>query len=77
VSTYRHAFCKALGEDFLAAKHDSDPGVRLFDDGRRDGDFRSVALGLSPAPVGIPTRIFLFPSARSVLSFGRLHLQTP
>jgi outer membrane protein OmpA-like peptidoglycan-associated protein len=31
VPTYRHAFCKALGEDFFAAKHDSDPGVQLFD----------------------------------------------
>jgi hypothetical protein len=63
--------------EIKTAKHDSDPGVQLFDDDRRNGDFRSVVLGLSPAPVGIPTRIFLFPSARSVLSFGRLHLQTP
>jgi outer membrane protein OmpA-like peptidoglycan-associated protein len=77
VSRYRHAFCKALGEDFFAAKHDSDPGVQLFDDDRRDGSFRSVVLGLSPAPVGIPTRIFHATSARSVLSFGRLHQQTP
>ena len=77
VATYRHAFCKALGEDFFAARHESDPGVQLFDDGRNDPSFRSVALGLSPAPVGIPTRIFRFVSARSVLGFGRLHQQTP
>ena len=74
---YHHDFCKALGEDFFAAKHEADPGVRLFDDDRLEGSFRSVVIGLSPAPIGIPTRFFHQDAARSVLSFGRLHRQTP
>jgi hypothetical protein len=74
---YHHDFCKALGEDFFAARHKADPGVQLFDDNRFDGSFRSVVIGLSPAPVGIPTRIFRNVAARNVLGFGRLHQQSP
>ena len=64
---FHHGFCKAIGEDFWASKHDRDPTDRIFDDDLQDSEFRSVMIGLSPAPIGIPTRIFRNRSAQGAL----------
>jgi hypothetical protein len=72
---FHHSFCKAIGEDFWTSKHDRDPTNPLFDDNLQDSEFRSVMIGLSPAPIGIPTRIFRNRSAQGVLSFCRDHTQ--
>lgn len=72
---FHHSLCKAIGEDFWGSKHDRDPTDRIFDDDLQDSEFRCVMIGLSPAPIGIPTRIFRNRSAQSVLSFCRAHTQ--
>lgn len=72
----RHAFTKAIGEDFFASKHESEAGDTFFNDGLKKGALRVVAIGLSPAPIGVPTRRFRNRSAADTLAFGRMHVQT-
>jgi outer membrane protein OmpA-like peptidoglycan-associated protein len=70
-----HAFAKSLGEDFFEAKHETAGDV--FEDGRRDGSFRSVMIALTPAPIGLPTKIFRARFAANAVAFGRFHFQRP
>jgi len=52
---FHHSFCKAIGEDYWATRHDQDPADRVFDDNLQDSEFRCVIIGLTPAPV-IPAK---------------------
>jgi hypothetical protein len=70
-----HPFVKSIGEDFFEHRHDQDQKSAVFDDGRRDGAFRVVVIALTPAPVGVPTRIFQPGTPAEVVSFCRLHRQ--
>ena len=69
-----HVFVKAIGEDFFEDRHDREPvGDKIFTDGKKNGSFRSVVIALSPAPIGVPTRIFLPGSSGDTISFCRQH----
>jgi hypothetical protein len=68
---YRNDYNKAIGEDYFAHLHKVDPTNSNFDDGRYDGGYRSVIIAISPAPIGIPTRIFRYQTAQNVISFCR------
>jgi len=72
---FHHGFCKAIGEDFWAARHDQDPTERIFDDDLKDTEFRCVVIALTPAPVGIPTRRFRNKTIQELLLFCRVHTQ--
>jgi hypothetical protein len=69
-----HVFVKAIGEDFFEDRHDRNPaGDKIFVDGKKDGSFRSVVIALTPAPIGVPTRLFLPGAASDTVSFCRQH----
>ncbi len=70
-----HRFAKAIGEDFFEARQAADPNSQVFRDGARLGDLRLVVIGLSPAPIGVPTRRFRSSTALNTLAFCRLHEQ--
>jgi hypothetical protein len=73
---FHHDFCKAIGEDYFASRHDRDPANPVYDDGKREERFRSVVVALSPAPIGIQTRVFRSSTVANVLAFCRMHSQT-
>jgi hypothetical protein len=62
-----HGFAKALGEDYFAEK---------MPDGKKDPSLRSVAIALSPAPIGVPTKRFRSFTARDLTVFGRHYKPT-
>ena len=71
-----HAFAKAIGEDFFEERKRRDGETsHVFDDTKKDGQFRVVVIALSPAPIGVPTRRFRSSSAEDLLRFCRLHVQ--
>jgi hypothetical protein len=70
---FHHSFCKAIGEDYWATRHDQDPADRVFDDNLQDSEFRCVIIGLTPAPIGIPTRRFRNRTLQEMLLFCREH----
>ena len=70
----QHRFAKAIGEDFFEFRHAA-PGDQFFRDGVRKAEFRSVIVALTPAPIGVPTKIFRRTTAAEVLRFCRLHVQ--
>ena len=72
---FHHPLCKAIGEDFWEAKHERDPNNPLFNDNLKAGDFRMVAIALSPAPIGVPTRNFSNRAVANTLAFCRRHAQ--
>jgi hypothetical protein len=54
-----------------------DDSEGFFADGIKKASLRAVAIALSPAPMGIPSRMFRTRAAREVVSFGRAHVQKP
>ncbi len=72
---FHHGFCKAIGEDFWAARHVRDPNEPIFDDNLQESEFRSVVIALTPAPIGVPTRRFSNSTIQELLSFCRVHTQ--
>lgn len=70
----QHRFAKAIGEDFFEFRHTT-PGDRFFVDGQKKAAFRSVIVALTPAPIGVPTKLFRRQTAAEVMRFCRLHLQ--
>jgi hypothetical protein len=72
---FHHSFCKAVGEDFWENRHDQDPTERIFNDNLQDSEFRCVMIEVSPAPIGVPTRIFRTRAAQEILVFCRAHTQ--
>lgn len=71
----QHPFAKSIGEDYFEHRHER--ANDEFDDGRRQGGFRSVVMALTPAPVGVPTKIFRQPHARRSIAFCRYHTPRP
>ncbi len=69
----RHGFAKALGEDYFADRNRREPDAVVFKDNRKAGDFRSVVLALTPAPIGIPTKLFRNRTIANMVAFGRFH----
>ena len=72
----QHRFAKAIGEDFFEDKHRREKDDKFFSDGQRQSALRVVAIALTPAPIGVPTRIFRRSSAAELTSFCRTHTQT-
>ena len=72
-----HRFAQAVGEDFFEARLEADQANPSNRDGLKDGQRRSVVIGLSPAPIGIPTRRFRVDFVAEILAFGRKHQQKP
>jgi hypothetical protein len=70
-----HAFAKSIGEDFFEDRHDREKGDLFFTDGVRKSELRVVVIALTPAPIGVPTRIFRRGSAADTVSFCRAHVQ--
>lgn len=68
-----HLFAKAIGEDFFEHRQRLDRSSTVFADNRKDGSLRSVLMALSPAPIGVPTRIFRHFSFAEAISFCRVH----
>lgn len=72
----RHSFAKAIGEDFFESRHNNEAGDTFFNDGIKNAGLRVVVIGLSPAPIGVPTRRFRNRNAADTLAFCRIHVQT-
>jgi len=70
----KHSFAKAIGEDFFEDRFDRGHSP-MFQDGRQLGHLRSVAIALTPAPIGVPTRIFRTKHIAELVSFCRWHRQ--
>jgi hypothetical protein len=68
-----HGFAKATGEDFFEHLKRMGATGHRFDDGNKDAKLRMVAVGLTPAPIGVPTRAFQEQTALLTTSFGRLY----
>lgn len=71
----QHLFAKAIGEDFFEARHAADKDDKFFSDGLKKAALRVVVIGLTPAPIGVPTRIFRGRTAGETVSFCRRHVQ--
>jgi hypothetical protein len=71
-----HAYAKAVGEDFYEHLHRLDPDP-VYGDARKNGDLRNVTIGLTPAPMGVPTRRFRNRTIAEVLAFGRQYEPKP
>lgn len=71
-----HAYAKATGEDFYEHLRRIAPDP-VYADGRKTGDLRNVAIGLTPAPMGVPTRYFRNRSIAELLAFGRQYVSKP
>jgi hypothetical protein len=69
-----HPFAKAIGEDFFKDRFDRTHSP-VFGDGRKDGQLRLVVIALTPAPIGVPTKIFRTRAAAATVSFCRRHQQ--
>lgn len=72
-----HGFAKAIGEDFFEARSQGGKGDAVFRDNAKNAEFRLVAIALTPAPIGVPTRLFRQPTIANTVSFCRLHAQQP
>lgn len=73
----RHPFTKAIGEDFWEERASRPGAGSNFSDGRKDEELRTTVIALSPAPIGVPTRIFRQPALADTISFCRTHRQRP
>jgi len=71
----QHAFAKSIGEDFFEDRHDREKGDLFFTDGVRKSELRVVVIALTPAPIGVPTRVFRRSSAADTVNFCRRHTQ--
>ena len=72
-----HAFAKSIGEDFFEDRFARDPKETMFGDGRKDSRLRVVVIGLTPAPIGVPTKRFRARVQANTLAFCRRHVQRP
>lgn len=72
-----HAFAKSIGEDFFEDRFARDSTATVFGDGLKNSQFRVVVLGLTPAPIGIPTKRFRANAPANTLAFCRRHIQQP
>lgn len=72
---FNHPLCKAIGEDFWEEKHERDPNNQVFNDNLKASEFRMVAIALTPAPIGVPTRNFQNRTVANTLIFCRRHVQ--
>ncbi len=71
-----HSFAKAIGEDFFEDRFNREQNP-VFKDGIKNSQFRSVILALTPAPIGVPTKIFRTHWIANTVSFCRWHHQQP
>jgi|SRR5579883_1204833 len=71
-SKVEHPYAKAIGEDYYADQFDRthDPE---FGGGIKDGKRRCVVIALTPAPIGIPTKLFMTSTFRKVIAYCRLY----
>jgi len=72
-----HPFAKSIGEDFFADSFARDSKEAVFGDGLKNSQFRVVVIGLTPAPIGRPTKRFRATSPANTLAFCRTHIQQP
>jgi hypothetical protein len=70
-----HRFAKAIGEDFFEDRFNREQSP-AFKDGVKDGQLRTVVVALTPAPIGVPTKIFRTRFVAQVVSFCRFHNQS-
>jgi hypothetical protein len=69
-----HSFAKAIGEDYIDDKYnrEQDPSSK---DGIKDGGRRCVVIALTPAPIGVPTKMFRVRHIADAISYCRQHEQ--
>jgi hypothetical protein len=69
-----HPFAKAIGEDFFEDRFDREHDP-TFRDSVKNSKFRSVIIALTPAPIGVPTKIFRALWIANTIIFCRRHQQ--
>jgi hypothetical protein len=69
-----HSFAKAIGEDFFEDRFNREQSP-VFQDGIKNGQLRNVVIALTPAPIGVPTKIFRTRFIADTVSFCRQHRQ--
>jgi hypothetical protein len=72
-----HPFAKSVGEDFFEDRLARDSTATVFGDGLKNSQFRVVVIGLTPAPIGRPTKRFRASAPANTLAFCRRHIQQP
>ena len=72
-----HPFAKSIGEDFFEDRFARDSTATVFGDGLKNSQFRVVVIGLTPAPIGRPTKRFRTNAPANTLAFCRNHIQQP
>jgi hypothetical protein len=73
-SKVMHAFAKAIGEDFFEDRFRREPNP-AFQDGVNDGQLRALVIALTPAPIGVPTKLFRTRFIAETVAFCRQHRQ--
>jgi hypothetical protein len=69
-----HSFAKAIGEDYFEDKYNREPDPSSKD-GIKDGGRRCVVIALTPAPIGVPTKMFRARPIADTISYCRQHKQ--
>jgi len=73
INKVRHAFAKAIGEDYLEYLYQRDEKNPFLKDDKKRGDMRCVAIALTPAPTGFPSRRFRTSFVSNFVAFCRMY----